>query len=61
MIQQSSLITNVFLISSEPSASLPEYGLIELQGDIKHRFDDEIPLNDLHLGDLHFTKEASFP
>ncbi|XP_022650112.1 chromosome transmission fidelity protein 8 homolog [Varroa jacobsoni] len=43
----------------DPSAQLPEWGLIELQGDIKHRHGDDVPLNDLHLGDLHFTKEGT--
>ncbi|OQR67654.1 chromosome transmission fidelity protein 8-like, partial [Tropilaelaps mercedesae] len=43
----------------DPSSPLLEWGLIELQGDIKHRDGDEVPLNDLHLGDLHFTKEGT--
>ncbi|XP_003743792.1 chromosome transmission fidelity protein 8 homolog [Galendromus occidentalis] len=39
-------------------ASIPEWGIVELQGDIKHREGEESPLNDLHVGDLHFTKDG---
>lgn len=41
----------------EPSA-VPEWGIVELQGDVKHREGEETPLNNLHVGDLHFTNEG---